>query len=174
MIPPHGRAEIEAMFGSPALPDGTLDPSWERKSLVVVEPPHGWRLRYQSEKGPVPSRGIRMHRLVEQAFLSAMSDVWKVAVERWPSDPLAWLREKRLDLHGGGFNFRAVRGSKKLSLHAYGIAIDWDPLHNARGSKPETWTLPEWWYEVWSAHGWIDGRHFSPSDAMHVQWATGA
>ncbi len=82
-----------------------------------------------------------------------------------------WLHEQRLDIHGGGFNFRPITGGRRLSLHAYGIAIDWDPVHNPRGGKDE---LPEWWYEIWHRHGWTDGRHFKTPDPMHVQFATGA
>ena len=84
-----------------------------------------------------------------------------------------WLHKRRLDLHGGGFNFRKITAGSSLSLHAYGIAIDWDPDHNPRG-KPLTKTLPDWWFDIWKNHGWSDGRHFPTPDPMHVQFATGA
>lgn len=168
---PNGRAEIVALCGNPAQPNGSLDPAWEAANIVLVKPP-GWALWYQDAKGPVPSRGIRMHRVVQSSFLDVMGAIMAHAREEAPLNPVKWLHERRLDLHGGGFNFRPITGGKALSLHAYGIAIDWDPLHNARGSRD--WTLPDWWFEIWSAHGWTDGRHFQTSDPMHCQFATGA
>lgn len=168
---PNGRAEIVALCGNPAQPDGSLDPAWEAANIVLVKPP-GWALWYQDTKGPVPSRGIRLHRVVRQSFLDVMADIWRHAVNESPLNPVKWLHERRLDLHGGGFTYRAITGGKALSLHAYGIAIDFDPLHNARGSRD--WTLPDWWFEIWARHGWSDGRHFLTPDAMHVQRAVGA
>jgi D-alanyl-D-alanine carboxypeptidase-like protein len=84
----------------------------------------------------------------------------------------AWLHRRRLDQHGGGFNFRAITGGRRLSLHSYGIAIDWDPEHNPR-RKPLTGTLPDWWYDIWNKRGWRDGRTFPTPDPMHVQFARG-
>lgn len=168
---PNGRAEIVALCGNPSQPNGALDPAWEAANIVLVKPP-GWALWYQDVKGPVPSRGIRLHRVVRQSFLDVMADIWRHAMNEAPLNPVKWLHERRLDLHGGGFTYRAITGGKALSLHAYGIAIDWDPLHNARGSRE--WTLPDWWFEIWAPHGWSDGRHFLTPDPMHVQRATGA
>lgn len=61
----------------------------------------------------------------------------------------------------------------QVSLHSFGIALDWDPLHNPQ-KKPLTCTLPNWLYDIWTANGWRDGRQFSSPDPMHLQYATGA
>jgi hypothetical protein len=178
MKTPNGRAEIEQMFGNPANSDGTLNEAWEDTNIRKIAPPDGWQLFYQADTGLVPVSGIRMHILLEDLFQSALNDIWnraKQQVGASPSDDAvrAWLHKRRLDQHGGGFNFRKITGGQKLSLHAYGIAIDWDPEHNPR-QKPLTKTLPDWWYEIWRAHGWADGRAFPMPDPMHVQFATGA
>lgn len=178
MNTPHGRAEIIALCGNPSQPNGMLDPAWEAANIVLVKPP-GWALWYQGDSGPVPSRGIRMHRVVRESFLDVMADVWRHATNEAPLNPVKWLHERRLDLHGGGFTYRAITGGKALSLHAYGIAIDWDPAHNPRGHAangigPLPYTYPEWAYEIWASHGWSDGRHFLVPDPMHVQAAVGA
>ena len=157
---PNGRAEIEAMFGNPANSDGTLNEAWEGANIRRVAPPDGWRLFYQADTGLVAVSSIRMHRLLEDTFLAVMDDIWNRAAIQ-------------LDQHGGGFNFRKITAGSKLSLHAYGIAIDWDPEHNPR-KKPLTKTLPDWWYDIWTARGWTDGRRFPTPDPMHVQFATGA
>jgi hypothetical protein len=178
MKTPNGRAEIEAMFGNPANADGTLNEAWEGANIRKVAPPDNWQLFFQSDTGLVQVTGIRMHRLLEDSFVSVLDDVWQFAVGQIGGSPSdddvrAWLHQRRLDQHGGGFNFRKITAGKSLSLHSYGIAIDWDPEHNPR-QKPLKRTLPDWWYDIWKARGWSDGRHFPTPDPMHVQFATGA
>jgi hypothetical protein len=85
-----------------------------------------------------------------------------------------WLRQRRLDLHGGAFNYRKKRiSATDLSLHSFGIALDWNPLNNPQ-KKPLKRTFPDWWHDIWQANGWRDGRSFGTPDPMHVQYATGA
>lgn len=178
MITPDGRSEIEATFGRPAKSNGMLNEAWEGEFIRKVAPPNAWQLFYQDDKKIVKVSGIRMHRLLKDSFISVLDDIWDHArheIGNSPSDDQVreWLHKRRLDLHGGGFNFRKVTGGSQLSLHSYGIAIDWDPMHNPR-QKPLKKTLPDWWYEVWKKNGWSDGRHFKTPDPMHVQFATGA
>ena len=178
MTTPNGRPEIEAMFGNPANSDGTLNEAWEATNIRKVAPPDNWQLFYQSDTGLVPVSGIRMHRLLEDSFIAVLDDIWQSAVEQIGGSPTddtvrAWLHHRRIDQHGGGFNFRKITGGSSLSLHSYGIAIDWDPEHNPR-QKPLKRTLPDWWYDLWKARGWADGRRFPTPDPMHVQFATGA
>ncbi|MCW5889260.1 MAG: M15 family metallopeptidase [bacterium] len=175
---PHGLQEIEEMFGRPNNRDGTLNEAWEAENIRRIEPPLGWQLYYQDDhRGLVRVSGIRLHRKLEGSFRDVLSAVWDRAKREIggsvPDEVVRnWLHERCLDQHVGGFNYRAIRGATRLSLHSYGIAIDWDGKHNPRGRS--TYTLPDWWYAVWKDHGWSDGRHFSTPDPMHVQFATGA
>ncbi len=178
MKTPNGRKEIEELFGNPANANGTLNEAWEGANIRKVAPPNGWQLYYQSDDGLVIVSGIRMHRLLADSFIAVLDDVWDFAKQQLGASATddqirAWLHERRLDQHGGGFNFRKITAGSKLSLHSYGIAFDWDPAHNPR-KKPLTRTLPDWWHNIWKQHGWSDGRHFSTPDPMHVQFATGA
>ena len=178
MRTPHGRAEIEALFGNPTNSDRTLNEAWEGTNIRKIAPPDGWQLYYQADQGLVRVSGIRLHRLLEDAFIAALDDIWQFARQQIGAAATdeqirAWLHKRRLDQPGGGFNFRKITGGSKLSLHSYGIALDWDPEHNPR-QKPLTRTLPDWWYDIWRAHGWSDGRQFPTPDPMHVQFATGA
>jgi hypothetical protein len=178
MNTPNGREEIAAMFGNPANADGTLNEAWEGENIRKIAPPDGWQLFYQSDNGLVAVSGIRMHRLLEDSFHAVLDEIWDHAKQQVgnAADAKAirdWLHQQRLDQHGGGFNFRPITGGTSLSLHSYGIAIDWDPENNPR-KKPLTVALPDWWFDIWHAHGWSDGRHFTTPDPMHVQFATGA
>jgi hypothetical protein len=132
----------------------------------------------QSINGLVGVPGTRLHQLLADFFVTVLDDVWGYAKQQLGAAVTdhqirAWLHEGRLDQHSGGFNFRNITGGRKLSLHSYGIALDWDPEHNPR-KKPLTRTLPDWWYDIWKPRGWSDGRHYSTPDPMHVQFATGA
>ncbi|MBF0174198.1 MAG: M15 family metallopeptidase [Magnetococcales bacterium] len=150
---------------------------WEKEHIKKITPPAGWQLYYQMDDELVKVSGIRMHRFLEGSFQSVLRDVWQHAlneVGRQSNDETvrAWLHERRLDIHGGGYNFRPKRGGVELSLHSFGIAIDWDPIHNPR-KNPLTCTLPQWWFDIWKEHGWHNGRKFHTPDPMHVQFATG-
>ncbi len=78
-----------------------------------------------------------------------------------------------LDLWGGCFNFRKKRGGSTLSMHAFGVAIDWDPERNqlkwdhtrARLAKADA---EEWW-KCWEAEGWLSLGRARDFDWMHVQ-----
>lgn len=178
MKTPNGRKEIEAIFGSPAASNGKLNPHWEDQNIRKIAPPDGWRLFYQDGKKVTPVTGIRIHQLLAEPFHAALSDIWAYAKAQIAGKPTVtdiqdWLSKRRLDQHCGGYNFRPITGGSQLSLHSYGIAIDWDAANNPR-KKPLTKKLPDWWYDIWAKHGWSDGRHFSTPDPMHVQFATGA
>lgn len=175
---PNGRDAIQQMFGKPNNNDGTLNEAWESQNIRHVTPPTGWQLYYQDDDhGPVPVSSIRIHRKLEETFHKVLTAIWdhaRVQLGGTPSDSAIrqWLNERRLDQHSGGFNFRFIHGTNRLSLHSYGIAIDWDADHNPQGHSSHS--LPDWWYDIWRNNGWSDGRHFPTPDPMHVQFATGA
>lgn len=176
MNTPDGLKEIEAVFGNPAKSDGRLNEAWEARNICLVAPPPGWQLYFQEDHGIAPVPGIRMHRQLRDSFTAVLNDIWEyarrqVGARATDEEILGWLHERRLNVHGGGFNFRKKIGGGGLSLHSYGIAVDWDPDHNQ--NLPDK-TLPDWWYGIWNERGWVDGRDFPIPDPMHVQYAKGA
>jgi len=42
--------------------------------------------------------------------------------------------QRHLDQRGGGFNLRKITAGKSLSLHSFGIAIDWISITTRAGS----------------------------------------
>ncbi len=78
-----------------------------------------------------------------------------------------------LDLFGGCFNLRKKRGGATLSMHAWGVAIDFDPERNqlkwnrtrARLGKADAVE----WFRCWEAEGWLSLGRAQDFDWMHVQ-----
>ena len=79
----------------------------------------------------------------------------------------------------GCFNVRYIRGyeDKKIgSLHAWGLAIDFNakdnPLGLTREQAIEKGLTPftEAFQQVWRESGWTCGIDFSRKDGMHFQW----
>ena len=80
-----------------------------------------------------------------------------------------------INVFGGSLNVRKMRGGKKLSMHAYGIAIDFDPERNQlewgrdRARLAEEDAFPFW--KAWEDEGWLSLGRARNFDWMHVQAA---
>lgn len=176
---PNGYKEIIAEFGDPTDPHnpGHVNAAWQAANIKVIPPPAGWQLYYQPTGKKI--KGIQIHIKLADSFTAVLTEIWEHAKSQLPGTPTdddirQWLHGQNLDQTDGGFNYRPSSGnSKVLSLHSFGIAIDWDAKHNPH-KKPMEHTLPDWWYEIWAKHGWSNGKHFKTLDPMHVQYATGA
>lgn len=85
------------------------------------------------------------------------------------------IEELGLNLFGGCVNVRNMRGGKNLSTHAYGAAVDTDPVRNSLRSTRETARLarPEYeqFWNAWTAEGWLSLGKARDFDWMHVQAA---
>lgn len=81
----------------------------------------------------------------------------------------------RLDLWGGSFNPRRMTGGSGWSMHAWGIAIDFDPDNNGFSTHKDKaeFARPEYvkWWELWEAEGWVSLGRARDFDWMHVQAA---
>ena len=75
-----------------------------------------------------------------------------------------------LEQYAGCFNYRPMRGSNSYSMHAYGIAIDFDPDTNGMHDKwPVQATMPLEIMEFFAAEGWKSAGANWGFDAMHFQ-----
>ena len=80
-----------------------------------------------------------------------------------------------INLFGGCYNCRPIRGGTRCSTHSWGIAIDFDPARNrlrwdhkrARLAKPDA----QKFWEFWEAEGWLSLGRARDFDWMHVQAA---
>lgn len=80
-----------------------------------------------------------------------------------------------LDLWGGCYNYRKMRGGSALSMHAYGIAVDHDPERNQLrwGRDRAAFAKPVYdaWWAIVEATGAISLGREANYDWMHFQFA---
>lgn len=111
---------------------------------------------------------LRVHKLIAE-------DVKQILEEVKAAYGLDAIHKLRLDQYAGSYNFRKITSGKSYSMHAWGIAMDWDANNNtysmhkpkASLSKPEC----EKWWEIWEAHGAVSLGRARDYDWMHVQFA---
>lgn len=152
---PNSYEEMTSIFGDirPYIfEDGTLDYSWENTVLLICYLPFPMKLAW-NEKVVVTK--FRCHHLLSDTFRMVFS---KILVEG--------LQDK-CEYFGGCYNFRCKRGSKKISTHAWGIAIDLNPMSNQFGTKGN---MDERIIEIFESFGFVWGGRFKVSDPMHFQF----
>ncbi|RYG33405.1 M15 family peptidase [bacterium] len=181
---PNGRAAVEALYGNPRGTAGKASAIWERNNLVVIDIPFAMRASWDLNGKPITR--LQIHKLAADDLKSILGEIWAYArlevKRRWGFDSRtsaqydelthAWLKERNLNVLGGTYNFREIRGSSGLSMHAYGIAIDIDPANNALGDT--TPSMPKWVVDIFESKGWLWGGKFAGrKDGQHFQRATG-
>lgn len=156
---PHGLSEIFREFGDIRAyirTDGTISPDWERLYLSSAVLPAPLPLSWE------PTRRIstvRCHRRLVLRF---------EAVFQVLHDKGLW---SAIHNYGGCYAFRAQRGSEaRLSLHAWGLAVDLNTITNPRGFPGDM--SPDV-VRTFEDAGFVWGRHFSVPDPQHFQFADG-
>ena len=114
----------------------------------------------------VAVRHIMFHRLAAGALLAALEDIW----DHCGHDQTV-LNDTGLQNYSGTFNCRAVRGSSRLSVHAFGAAIDFDAAHEPMNFT-HTSHMADFVIADFKARGAFWGGDFkSRQDPMHFQLA---
>lgn len=103
--------------------------------LVTINLPYPMRLAWDPS---VKVTKMTCHKLAADRFTAFFADV----LAHYGYDKIV---ELGIDLFGGCFNYRAMRGGTEFSRHSWGIAFDLDPNRNqlketsatARFARPE-------------------------------------
>ena len=78
-----------------------------------------------------------------------------------------------INLFGGCFNYRAIRGGSSWSRHAWGTAIDLDPARNQLHQQGDSAQFAKKEYskmlDIFEAHGWLSLGRLKNYDWMHVE-----
>ena len=134
-------------------------------SLTMIQLPYLHRLAWKP--GTVIQR-FQCHEKVHDSLKRVLMRV----LDHYGTEGI---RSLRLDMWGGCYNNRKMRGGSKPSMHSWGIALDYDPSNNKLkwGRDRATFARPEYdaWWNFWEEEGWFSlGRHKN-FDWMHVQAA---
>jgi D-alanyl-D-alanine carboxypeptidase-like protein len=154
--------DLDSFYGDPRGAAGRADPAWMQQNLTTIVPP--WAM---TSDGSAVSQ-ITVHKKCKDSLTRILNAIWDFTGR----DP-AKIKAAHLDEFDGSYNFRPnVNSPSRLSLHAYGAAIDLAAAENPNGApwRDNGRMLPRWAIDAFLAEGWCWGGDFSGTpDAMHFQ-----
>ncbi len=138
-------------------------PNDEGTYLVSIDLPYPMRLSWDLNTKVTK---IRCHRLVADKLKAVFTDL----LAHYGYQQIVALG---IDLFGGCFNFRKMRGGNDYSRHSWGVAIDLDPDRNmlketsrtARFARPEYKPMIDIFYK----HGFVSLGVEKNYDWMHFE-----
>lgn len=134
--------------------------------LVTITLPYKMRVAWDRKSSITK---MQCHKLVADAFLAVFNDL----LAHYGYEKLV---ELGIDLYGGCFNYRFMRGSTTtLSRHSWGTAIDLDPDRNLlkETSKTARFARPEYkpMIDIFYKHGFVGLGREKNYDWMHFEIA---
>jgi hypothetical protein len=134
-------------------------------NLVKLQLPYPHRLSWDLQ---TTINSFSCHKKVHDSMKRVLSNVHN----HYGPDKI---RELRLDLWGGCYNERPLRGGTKWSMHSWGIAVDFDPGRNKLdwGRDKASFAQPVYnkWWQFWEDEGWLSLGRERNFDWMHMQAA---
>ena len=141
--PTNKPAELHSFFGKFQLgDDGRPTTGWETTFLTQISTPFRVRLAWCPD---VSINRITCHREVTSSLHRILGEI----LNHFGSPEE--VKKAGYDLLGGAYQFRTACGSHKLSMHAYGAAIQLGPL---RHPKHERTDADEAVDKIFSDEGW--------------------
>lgn len=131
--------------------------------LTTIQLPYPMRLAWDLD---TKVTRMRCHKLAAEKFLDVFNDLLA-------EYGMAEIERLGIDLFGGCFNYRKMRGGSSWSKHAWGIAVDLDPARNklketaktARFARPEYQKMIDIFYK----NGFINLGIEENRDFMHFE-----
>jgi hypothetical protein len=138
-------------------------PTQQGGYLTTIKLPYPMRLAWDKK---TTINKMRCHKLVAEDFIAVFEDILKhYGLEK--------IKELGIDLFGGCFNFRAMRGGSDYSRHSWGIAIDLDPERNKLKETSNTARFARSEYkpmiDIFYKHGFVSLGIEKNYDWMHFE-----
>lgn len=132
--------------------------------LKLIDLPYPMRLAW--DKSTKVNR-MSCHRAIAKPLTMVFNDLLKFyGYER--------IVDLGIDLYGGCFNFRKMRGGSSYSKHAWGLAVDLDPDRNRLKETSKTARFAREEYkpmiDIFYKHGFISLGIEKNYDWMHFEW----
>lgn len=131
--------------------------------LVTIPLPYPMKLAWDKTK--IVTR-LRCHKLVAKQLTNIFNEI------------LAFyghenIKKLGIDLYGGCFNYRKMRGGTEWSRHSWGVAIDLDPERNPLKATSKTAQFAKMDYkpmiDIFYKHGFVSLGREKNCDWMHFE-----
>ena len=134
----------------------------DESNLVNIKPPY--TLYYDGKA----LKTIRVHKLIADRVQAALKEVLAYyGIEK--------IKQLGLDQYSGCYNYRKSTNGNSMSMHAWGIALDFAAATNAYKMKKPQASLSkpecEMWWKIWEKHGAVSLGRQCNYDWMHLQFA---
>ena len=147
-------AEIIAKYGQPG----------DTKNFVSIALPYPMRIAWDLK---VTVNKITVHKDAAPALLMALTEI----LQHYGIDKIKALG---IDIFGGCYNFRKMRGGNEWSVHSWALAIDLDPVRNSLKATAKTAQFAKPQYkamiDIFDRHGWYSLGRIKNYDWMHFQF----
>ncbi len=148
--------QIIAKYGQPG----------DTKNFKVITLPYPMRVAWDLG---LSITKMQCHKLKADDFLNVFTDLYS-------HYGYAQLQALGIDLYGGCFNFRQMRGGAQWSRHSWAIALDLDPARNTLHETRKTARFARQEYkdmvDIFYKHDFISLGREKNYDFMHFQAAT--
>jgi len=171
-LPKYWRKDNKPQFGNSAIINPHAFPTYAEiesyygkagSNLKTVKVPFKLRLAWDTS---VTVQKITCHKKVIPSLVGILEEL----LDHYGLEALT---ELGIDLYGGCFNKRKMRGGRKLSTHSWGAAIDLHPSMNQLkwNHKKAVFAQPKYQFllNAFAAEGWVSLGVEKDYDWMHLQ-----
>lgn len=152
-------SELLKLFGNPS------DRGWREANIVSVKP-----LPFKMYVGKLQISRIEMNKFCAYDLAAILEEIWATAGKKQKV-----ISEWGMDRFDGSFVIRNIRGSNRISNHAFGLAADFNARRNPLGVKPGV--TPGSFVngcpvvKIFDKHNvFWGGRYKKRPDGMHFEW----